>query len=107
MVEYDVAVPDITEVGPEEPLEKVGEVMSIVNNVVIVKGLPSSIANQGSEKALDSDTLLVFEDRKVMGYVRTILYCHGAEADSPTDLRDVWADHRTPIPDPVQLQVSS
>ncbi|KAI0654489.1 Gar1/Naf1 RNA binding region-domain-containing protein [Cubamyces menziesii] len=69
VVEVDIIIPDISEVGPHEQLEKVGDVMSIVDRVVIVKGIPSDIANRGSEKALDSDTLLVFEDRKVLGYI--------------------------------------
>jgi H/ACA ribonucleoprotein complex non-core subunit NAF1 len=43
--------------------------MNIIDNVVIVKGASSEVVNRGSERALDSDTLLVFEDRKVMGYV--------------------------------------
>ncbi|KAI0640066.1 Gar1/Naf1 RNA binding region-domain-containing protein [Trametes polyzona] len=69
MVEVDIMIPEISEVGPHDELEKVGEVMSIVDRVVIVKGLPSEVANRGSEKALDSETLLVFEDRKVLGYI--------------------------------------
>ncbi|KAI9060521.1 NAF1-domain-containing protein [Trametes sanguinea] len=69
VVEVDIMIPEISEVGPHDELEKVGEVMSIVDKVVIVKGLPSEIANRGSERALDSDTLLVFEDRKVLGYI--------------------------------------
>lgn len=67
--ETDVIIPDISEVGPEEILEKVGEIMSVMVNLVIVRGEPSERANKGSEQALDSDTLLVFEDRKVMGYI--------------------------------------
>ena len=63
------SVPDFEEVGPDEPLEKVGEVMSIVENVVIVKGDPSTVSERASERALDSDSLLVFDDRKVLGYV--------------------------------------
>ena len=70
--ETDITIPDITEVGPEEVLEKVGEIMSVMENLVIVKGTPSERVNQGSERALDSDTLLVFEDRKVMGYVSIV-----------------------------------
>ncbi|KAK7058479.1 hypothetical protein VNI00_002113 [Paramarasmius palmivorus] len=69
IAEVEVNVPDSEEVGSDEKLEKVGEVMSIVDNVVIVKGLASALANRGLEKALDSDTLLVFEDRKVFGYI--------------------------------------
>ena len=70
--ETDVTIPDIAEVGPEEVLEKVGEIMGVMENLVIVKGAPSELVNQGSERALDSDTLLVFEDRKVMGYVSIV-----------------------------------
>lgn len=70
VVDSDVVVPDIEEIPTTERLEKVGEVMSIVDKVVIVKGTASSILNKGSERALDSDTLLVFDDRKVLGYVR-------------------------------------
>jgi H/ACA ribonucleoprotein complex non-core subunit NAF1 len=43
--------------------------MSIVGNVVIVKGDTSAMADRAAERALDSDSLLVFEDRKVLGYV--------------------------------------
>ncbi len=70
LTEIDITVPRIDEVGTEEKLEKVGEVMTIVNRFAIVRGLPSEHLNRASERALDSDTLLVFEDRKVMGYVR-------------------------------------
>ncbi|KAG5637656.1 hypothetical protein H0H81_003733 [Sphagnurus paluster] len=69
VLEADVAIPDILEVGPEEVLEKVGEIMTIMGNTVIIMGIPSELANRGSERALDSDTLLVFKDRKVLGYV--------------------------------------
>ncbi|KAF9055929.1 Gar1/Naf1 RNA binding region-domain-containing protein [Panaeolus papilionaceus] len=40
-----------------------------MGNVVIIHGVPSSDLSRGSEKALDSETLLVFDDRKVLGYV--------------------------------------
>lgn len=70
--ETAVVIPTIEEVGPHEALEKVGEVMSIVDKVVIVKGSASEIATRASERALDSDTLLVFEDRKVLGFVRAL-----------------------------------
>jgi H/ACA ribonucleoprotein complex non-core subunit NAF1 len=50
-------------------LERVGEVMNIMDNAVIVKCTSSEVVNRGSDKALDAGTLLVFEDRKVMGYV--------------------------------------
>ncbi len=71
--ESTVMIPEIEEVGEDEVLDKVGEVMSIIDKVVIVKGTPSQVQSRGSEKALDSDTLLVFEDRKVLGYVSMLL----------------------------------
>ncbi|KAF7302763.1 ACT-7 domain-containing protein [Mycena chlorophos] len=63
LLETDITVPDIEQVGPEEALEHVGEVFSVVDKSVIVKGASSS------PHTLDSDTLLVFEDRKVLGYI--------------------------------------
>ncbi|KAJ7897194.1 Gar1/Naf1 RNA binding region-domain-containing protein, partial [Mycena olivaceomarginata] len=67
--ETDVAVPDIEEVGPDEVLERVGEVMSIIDKTVIVKGAPAELLARASDQTLDCDTLLVFEDRKVLGYI--------------------------------------
>lgn len=72
--EPDVVVPDITEVGADEPLEKIGTVMSIIDNVVIVKGSSSAVENKAAQRALDSESLLVFEDRKVLGYVSRPLF---------------------------------
>ncbi|KAG9222481.1 hypothetical protein CCMSSC00406_0002816 [Pleurotus cornucopiae] len=70
IVDADINIPDAEEIGEHEHMEKVGEVMAILDNkAVIVKGEASTNANRGSESALDSDTLLVFEDRKVLGYV--------------------------------------
>lgn len=74
VAEAEIMIPQISEVGPHEVLEPVGEVMSIVNNVVIVKGTASGTV-RANEKALDSDTLLVFEDRQVLGYVRNHVFC--------------------------------
>lgn len=79
--ESEIVVPTIKEVGPHEALEKVGEVMSIVDRVVIVKGSESEIATRASERALDSDTLLVFEDRKVLGFVRLLLLSYLMNTD--------------------------
>ncbi|KAF4573233.1 hypothetical protein EYR36_007743 [Pleurotus pulmonarius] len=70
IVDADISIPEAEEIGVHESMEKVGEVMAILDNkTVIVKGEASANANRGSESALDSDTLLVFEDRKVLGYV--------------------------------------
>ncbi|KAH8993936.1 NAF1-domain-containing protein [Lactarius akahatsu] len=67
--EPDIMIPPIAQVEPDEQLEKVGEIMNIVNNnVVVVKGEASS-TRRASEHALDSETLLVYEDRKVLGYI--------------------------------------
>ena len=71
MTQVEITAPEIEQVGPDERLEKVGEIMNIVDRVVIVRGLPLQYLNRASERALDSDTLLVFEDRKVLGYVRS------------------------------------
>ncbi|KAF8203942.1 Gar1/Naf1 RNA binding region-domain-containing protein [Pholiota molesta] len=47
--------------------------MNIVDRLAIVRGLPAGsppgYPARGSDRALDSDTLLVFDDRKVMGYI--------------------------------------
>ncbi|KAF8899057.1 Gar1/Naf1 RNA binding region-domain-containing protein [Infundibulicybe gibba] len=67
--EVDIIVPEVEEVNPDEELEKVGSVLSIIDNVIIVQGLPGSISGHGAERTLDSDTLLVFEDRKVLGHI--------------------------------------
>ena len=67
-----VTIPDIEEVGMEETLEKVGEIMTIVDTVVIVRGMATEKLNRASETALDADTLFVFDDRKVLGYVRLL-----------------------------------
>ncbi len=71
IVDSDIAIPDIEEVATSEVLQQVGEISSVLEKVVIIKGLPSS-SMESSQKALDSDTLLVFEDRKVLGYVRRV-----------------------------------
>lgn len=66
----EVTIPDITEVDSKETLERVGEILSVLQDkIVIVKGLVSQIAGHAPERVLDTDTLLVFEDRKVLGYV--------------------------------------
>lgn len=69
IVEGEITIPDIEEVGPDEVMDKIGEIMSILDNLVIVKGLPSS----SLDRALDTDTLLVLDDRKVLGFVSDML----------------------------------
>ena len=66
----DVAIPEIVEVDPEETLERVGEILSILQDkILIVKGLASQVTGRAPDRVLDTETLLVFEDRKVLGYV--------------------------------------
>ncbi|KAJ7070735.1 NAF1-domain-containing protein [Mycena amicta] len=63
LLESHITVPDMEQVAPEELLEPVGQVFSIMDKTVIIKGASMS------SHALDSDTLLVFDDRKVLGYI--------------------------------------
>ena len=71
--EAEITVPEVDQLDAHEILEKVGEVMNIVDRLAVVRGLPSEALNRGSDRALDADTLLVFDDRKVLGYVRLCL----------------------------------
>ena len=73
VAEVEISIPTVEEVAPEEVLEKVGEIMNIADDVAIVKGDATGCTDgKALERALDSDTLLVFEDRKVLGYVSCI-----------------------------------
>jgi len=66
----NITIPDIVEVDPKETLERVGEILSVLQDrIVIVKGLAHQIAGRAADRVLDTETLLVFEDRKVLGYV--------------------------------------
>ena len=49
--------------GPDKVLEKLGEIIHITvsDKVVIVKGMSSETFSSGSDRALDSNTLLVFD----------------------------------------------
>jgi H/ACA ribonucleoprotein complex non-core subunit NAF1 len=95
IVDTDIVVPSVSEVGLEEVLEKVGEVMNIIGNVVIVKGLPADSSRAVSEKALDVETLLVFDDRKVLGHVR-ILYSQGTSSD-PMQVYETFGPTSQPL----------
>lgn len=68
VVDPDVAPPSIERVGDDEILEIVGEVMSVIGSVVVVKGQPGSAV----ERVLDTGSLLVWDDRHVLGEVRTV-----------------------------------
>ncbi|KAF8713772.1 Gar1/Naf1 RNA binding region, partial [Rhizoctonia solani] len=60
----EVKTPELTVVPPEDILELIGEVMTIIDSVVVVKGYAS-----GVDRVLDTDSLLAFEDRNVFGVV--------------------------------------
>ena len=72
VVDSNIIIPTISEVEPCDTLEKVGEIMSIVGNIVIVRGL--AVNHVKSEHVLDAESLLVFEDRKVLGYVSYLTF---------------------------------
>lgn len=62
-----VTLPSITSVEPSETIELIGEVLSIIDSVVVVKSF-----EHGQFKVLDTDSLFVLEDRKVLGLVRRV-----------------------------------
>ncbi|CUA72905.1 H/ACA ribonucleoprotein complex non-core subunit NAF1 [Rhizoctonia solani] len=59
-----VKAPELAVIPPEETLELIGEVMTVLDSVVVIKGYTSSV-----DRVLDTDSLLVFEDRNVFGVV--------------------------------------
>ncbi|QRV94977.1 Gar1/Naf1 RNA-binding region protein [Ceratobasidium sp. AG-Ba] len=88
----DVEALDITEVPVDDVLEPIGEIMTIIDNVVVVKGNTT-----GVHRALDTDSLLVFEDRKVLGKVfetfgavKQPLYSVRFSSASAIDKNTVW-----------------
>lgn len=65
--EPTIPIIDITEIGADERMESVGSIMSVVGTAVIVQ---AAIGNgHGTHRVLDTGSLLVFEDRKVLGAV--------------------------------------
>lgn len=110
MAEADIVIPQVDRIDSADVLEKVGEVMNIIDQVVIIKGLPSNMLNRGSDRALDSDTLLVFDDRTVMGYVRPFLLSislvHRIEFVSynpRVGVRNIWSDGAAFVSGQIQL----
>lgn len=91
--EIQIVVPEVDHIEEHENIEKVGEILSIVDKVVIVKGPPRQVQGRVLDRALDSDTLLVFEDRRVLGYVSSFpstlkpLLNHFS-----SDLGNVWSN---------------
>ncbi|KZT54117.1 NAF1-domain-containing protein [Calocera cornea HHB12733] len=60
IVTPDVNVPDFDEISPDDKIENIGEIMNIVDSVVVVKGRTNA-----QYQVIDTGSLLVFEDRKV------------------------------------------
>ncbi|KZS93476.1 NAF1-domain-containing protein [Sistotremastrum niveocremeum HHB9708] len=66
----EVKLPPISEVDPAEILELAGEISSVIDSVVIVRGIERQEKQpESTDTVLDTDSLLVFEDRKVLGLV--------------------------------------
>lgn len=109
MVDANIMVPTISEVEPCDTLEKVGEISSIVGDVVIVRGLPMDHVNLSSERALDTESLLVFEDRKVLGYVSHFAFRTSLCRLSPVvpDTRDVRSNVPTTLSGQIQPTLSA
>lgn len=111
VADVPVVIPDVEQVGEHETLEKVGQVLSIVDKVVIVEGLPpQKQGGMSADRALDSDTLLVFEDRKVLGYV-SIVFFLGLKPRFPLNeyflgLGNVWSDHSAVLSSALQRHIS-
>ena len=114
IAETDIVIPEVDRINPDEVLEKVGEVMNIVDRVVIIKGNPSNMLNRGSDRALDSDTLLVFDDRTVMGYVRPsllslslVLSAEFSSHNPRVGVRNIRSDSPTSVSGQIRLYVSA
>ena len=111
IAEIDIVIPQVDRIDPDEVLEKVGEVLNIIDQIVIIKGNPSNMVNRGSDRALDSETLLVFNDRTVMGHVRPSLlslFCTEFISHNPrVGVRNIWSDRATFVSGQIQLQVSA
>ncbi|WFD35040.1 hypothetical protein MCUN1_001886 [Malassezia cuniculi] len=63
--------PPVTQLGPSEvvQLQPIGKVHSIVNQVVLVEQLPNIAESQPAFDVLDTESLLCFEDGRVLGLV--------------------------------------
>lgn len=98
----DVLMPSISEVGPEEALEQVGEVMSVIDSVVVVKGRPGT-----GNQVLDSESILVFDDRQVLGqvnhYFRLLMLIIILTQLLLLDIRNFWSCHRPALFHPFPL----
>lgn len=102
-----VLVPDTLEIGPEETLERVGEIFSVMDNVVVVKGQTSQ-AERSAPTVLDAESVLVFDDRKVLGYV-CCQYPYSVEiAHLPSaGIRNIWTNSATSLPSEIYGNIPS
>lgn len=104
VAEVQIVIPQVEQIEENEVMEKVGEVLSIVDKVVIVQGLSLHAPGRVSDRALDSDTLLVFEDRIVLGYVSTFRFIQLKPLlnTSFSGLGNIWPDQPAVLPGAVQ-----
>ena len=103
------AVPEIQSVGAEEVLEHIGEIANTMEQAVVVRGVPSEISGRGSDKALDAGTLLVFEDRTVLGFVRSLCQLLGKDSTliiRDPDLRHIRPHHPTSLPNKIFRRIA-
>lgn len=98
-----VTLPSITEIGPDEPMELIGEVLNVVDSVVVVKSY-----DHGMQKVLDTESLLVFEDRKVLGLVNTFNADFEVAIDTSfLGIRNIWTTHSALLLGPVSCCFTS
>ncbi|CAE6436914.1 unnamed protein product [Rhizoctonia solani] len=88
----EVKTPELTVVPPEDIIELIGEVMTIIDSVVVIRGCAS-----GVDRVLDTDSLLAFEDRSIFGVVfetfgavKQPLYSVRFPSASAIDKSTVW-----------------
>ncbi|KAG9024712.1 hypothetical protein FRB95_011151 [Tulasnella sp. JGI-2019a] len=65
IVSPEIEMPTIEYLDEGDVLEHLGEVMSIIDSVVVIKGSSGA----AGEKVLDTGSLLAWEDRKVLGMI--------------------------------------
>lgn len=111
IADVQVVIPEVEKLEEHEieMLQKVGDVLNIIDKVVIVKGIPQHLRGRESDRALDSDTLLVFDDGRVLGYVsHELASCSKSLLMDPwLDLGDIWSHYAAFLPSAIQRSISS
>ncbi|EIW86990.1 NAF1-domain-containing protein [Coniophora puteana RWD-64-598 SS2] len=70
VVEPTIVAPVIEKIGPDDPLELLGHISRIIGNVVIIEGTTGKpLSAAANPRTLDAETLLVLEDRSVLGHI--------------------------------------